>query len=371
MLAIGSGRDETLSQQVPALVFVVTVRDNATLLDRCLRSIESQTYERTRCIVVDDASRDGSAAVAARWRSERPDLFTVHVNTQRRGKMANFYDAVMDVARDDVVIELDGDDELLSPEAASDLVRLHMRLDLVWTQHRVERHQWTSWPHFRSTDLPPAYRHRANLPRLRWTRSWHPSHLRSFKAWAFHRIDRDDLMVDGAWVQAASDFAYYTPLVEMTPPTLRYFYDRELTLYNITADNDKFREDQHPPGHRQSHVVDSLLKRPAYRTEPAPLWIGIIDSTETRSVVEKISMDRLASDPATWFMLAAEHPVPLSWHSRIQIIGQHTIAPSDAPAAPRHRKAIRWLERYATELGYHRSEDRPVYPDLHLRQLKM
>src|SRR5439155_10908818 len=117
----------------------------------------------------------------------------------------------------DVVVELGGDDRLLAPDAADNLARLHLRLDLVWTQHRIARRRWRTWPHFRSTDLPPAYRSCDALPRLRWSRTWHPSHLRSFKAWAFRCLDRGDLMIDGEWVQASCDYAYFTPLVEMTP----------------------------------------------------------------------------------------------------------------------------------------------------------
>lgn len=351
-------------------MFVVTVHNNAALLDRCLRSVANQSYENVRCVVVDDASEDDTAAVAAQWGNERPEVFTTHVTTRRRGKMANFYDAIQDVSPHEVVVELDGDDELVTADASADLARLHMRLDLVWTQHQVARHQWTSWPHFRSTDLPPAYRFRADLPRMPWTRSWHPSHLRSFKAWAFQRIERDDLMLDGQWVQASPDFTYFTPLVEMTPPTLRYFYDRELAIYNITASNEKLRDHESPPIFRQSYVVEQILKRPAYRARSGPLWVGKVDST-TRSAIEQISLDELRKEPATRFLLAAEHPIPSSWHPRVQILGQYTIAPSEATAAERHRTAMQWLTEYATELGYHERKDRQPYLHVSLRQFGM
>lgn len=284
--------------------------------------------------------------------------------------MANFYDAIQNVSPHDVVVELDGDDELLSTDAAADLARLHMRLDLVWTQHRVARHQWGSWPHFRSTDLPPAYRFRADLPRLPWTRSWHPSHLRSFKAWAFHRIERDDLKLDGEWVQASPDFTYFTPLVEMTPPAMRYFYDRELAVYNITAGNEKFRDHEGPPIFSQSYVVEQVLRRPAYHARPCPLWTGIVDSA-TQQTIEHVSLDELKSNPASRFLLAAGHPIPSSWHPRVQIIGQHTITPSEAPAAERHRTTMLWLTEYATELGYHGCKVRRPYPQISLRQFDM
>lgn len=364
MLAAGDGKDETVSQEQPQLVFVVTVRNNPTLLDRCLRSVAAQRYPRTRCVVIDDASDDGTCAVAARWSRERPDLFTLHLVSQRRGKMANFYDAVMGLDDHDVVVELDGDDILLSRDAGRDLARLHTRLDLVWTQHRVSRHRWPTWPHFRSTDLPPAYRSASDLPRLPWSRTWHPSHLRSFKAWAFRRIDPEDLRLDDDWVQVCADVAYYTPLVEMTPPALRYFYDRELAVYNVTAQNDKFLESSATPlASRQSHVAEQIYRRRPYRTRSSPLWVGVLEPG-SREAAEQVCLDQLRKDPATRFLLAAEHPMPVSWHPRVQLVAQYTIADYDAAQPDRVRESLRWLEGFAAEqaVGCRRSVPVPELP---------
>jgi hypothetical protein len=370
MIAAGSGDDPTVSQVPPRVVFVVTVRNNASLLDSCLRTVAEQDYPDVACIIVDDASEDATAAVASRWATQHSDVFTAIRTDRRRGKMANLVNAVSNLDLHDVIVELDGDDQLLCADAASDLARLHMRLDLVWTQHRIARHQWQSFPHFRSTDLPPAYRYGADLPRLRWTRTWHPSHLRSFKAWAFHRIELEDLQVDGDWVQASPDFAYFTPLVEMTPPALRYFYDRELAVYNITASNEKFRDDPSRPPGLQAYVVDQLVTRPPYGTRQAPLWVGIIDST-TQQTFQRISEEQIAEEPATRFLLAADHPIPASWHPRVQIIGRYTIVPSETAVVDRTRAALRWLTQYAAELGYRDLTGRQPFPDLPLRQLQL
>jgi hypothetical protein len=353
MIAAGSGDDPTVSQVSPRVVFVVTVRDNADLLDACLASVAAQNYHDVACVIVDDASKDASPAVAAWWAGEWADRFTATNEVRRRGKLANFADAIAGLNPHDVVVELDGDDRLLGTDAAADLARLHMRLDLVWTQHRIARHRWAGFPHFRSTDLPPAYRDRVDLPRMRWTRTWHPSHLRSFKAWAFHQIDRDDLLVDGEWIRASPDFAYFTPLVEMTPPALRYFYDRELAVYNITEANERFRDGLSAPAFHQAYVVDQIARRPPYRTRPAPLWVGTLDPGSS-DVIERISRDLLAGDPATRVLLAAPHPIRASWHPRVQVIGDYTIVPPGTPPTGRIAAALDWLCRYGAELGYRR-----------------
>ena len=81
-------------------------------------------------MVVDDASDDTTLAVAQRWAMRRPDLFTVRIQNPQSGKMANFAATVSTLDEHDVVVELDGDDRLLVPDAARDLARLHQRTDL-------------------------------------------------------------------------------------------------------------------------------------------------------------------------------------------------------------------------------------------------
>ncbi|MBW9111421.1 glycosyltransferase family 2 protein [Microbacterium ureisolvens] len=49
----------------PSVTVVIPVRDDAVLLRRCLEALVRQTWVPDEVIVVDDGSRDGSAAVAA------------------------------------------------------------------------------------------------------------------------------------------------------------------------------------------------------------------------------------------------------------------------------------------------------------------
>ena len=68
----------------------------------------------------------------------------------------------------------------------------------------------------------------------------HPGHLRTFKKILYDQIPIDDFMFKNDWVKTAFDGIYYTALIEMTEPRLRYFYDKSLLVYNVLPHNDTF-----------------------------------------------------------------------------------------------------------------------------------
>ncbi len=330
MITVGSDEDATVSQGAARVVFVVTVRNNKRLLNECLRSVASQDYHDVRCVVVDDASEDGTAEVARMWAARDTARFTVVTNKRRVGKMANFVAALEEVDTHDVVVELDGDDRLLEADAAADLARLHHRVDLVWSQHRVERGPWTSWTHWRSTDVPLQLRSSDHeRKRVPWGRAWYPGHLRSFKRWAFDRIDRADLKVGGRYVPTAADVAYFCPLFELTPGHLRYFYDRELCTYNITAFNDHFSKERGVPEQEsQWFVAQELFSRPPYPPAPSPLWTGLLDARSAESIRAACAR-QLSGDPSTRILLAAPAQLVDSWHPRVQVLRLPDHVPPD------------------------------------------
>ena len=108
-----------------AVSLVIPTRDTRELTLRCLESIRSQAGVAAEVVVVDDASRDGTAeAVAARFpearllRNEAPGGFTASIN---RG---------LETARGDVLVALNSDTELLPGALEALLARFaeHPRL---------------------------------------------------------------------------------------------------------------------------------------------------------------------------------------------------------------------------------------------------
>lgn len=85
----------------PSVTVVIPVRDDASLLRRCLEALDRQTWPPDEVIVVDDGSQDASGDVAA-------DHGARVVSQSPRG-IASASAAGYDVARGDLIARLDAD----------------------------------------------------------------------------------------------------------------------------------------------------------------------------------------------------------------------------------------------------------------------
>jgi len=96
----------------PLISVIVPVHNGLPLLPDALRSVHRQTYKRWECIVVDDGSRDDSAAVVARFAS-RDGRFRLVRLASRQG-VSGARNRGIEVARGQYVVFLDADDELFA-----------------------------------------------------------------------------------------------------------------------------------------------------------------------------------------------------------------------------------------------------------------
>ncbi|WP_241965067.1 glycosyltransferase family 2 protein [Microbacterium telephonicum] len=91
----------TLSFERPVVSVVIPVRDDAELLERCLAALRAQTLLPDEIVVVDNASRDDSAAVAARMGARVAPCTRVGIPAAA----ARGYDC----AEGDLILRLDAD----------------------------------------------------------------------------------------------------------------------------------------------------------------------------------------------------------------------------------------------------------------------
>lgn len=224
------------------LWFVVIGRNCAHTVRSCLDSLLAQELDAWRCIVVDDASDDGTLTLARRYADASGGRITVLRNDTRRFKAVSFLRALELVPEDGIVAELDLDDQLSSTSAVGDLLRLHARFDVVWTQHVTVNHTARPWTTWRSTPLPAGWTRRSAEGDRVWSASYFPGHLRTFKKYLFDRLDRAMFSYAGEPLRVAFDMVYYTAILELAPHALAFFYDRPLYTYNIWGHNDEFTE---------------------------------------------------------------------------------------------------------------------------------
>lgn len=233
-------RDENRTTHVKEL-FLKKRLDNSAIVvvpsyncekwtEKCLMSVLGQTYPDMGIIFIDDASTDKTAEIARRILSDRKDVVFLE-NRQRQLAMRNHVVAIRDHCSnpESVIFTVDGDDWLDSETAIERMMERHRVHDVVWSRYR-------------RTDSSNEI---ASGPLIGGDvrgHSWVSSHLRSFKKFLFDGIkDEDFRNDDGHYYKMTCDVAIMFPILEMTPPERRLFYDSCLYVYNreTPANDDK------------------------------------------------------------------------------------------------------------------------------------
>jgi glycosyltransferase involved in cell wall biosynthesis len=94
----------------PTVTVIIPCFNQARFLPAAVSSVRAQRYERVECIVVNDGSTDGTAAVAS--------TLGVPVIEQSNKGVSEARNAGLTIARGELVVFLDADDELL-PDAVA------------------------------------------------------------------------------------------------------------------------------------------------------------------------------------------------------------------------------------------------------------
>ena len=212
------------------MIHVVTPFHNAApYLRGCLDSLLRQDVQEWQCWLYDDASTDGSVETI------RPTLvdsrFHLTTNPSQRGLTWNYscFRQNAQVQDEDLVISLDGDDQLAGNQA----------LRTVCTFYREFPQLWLTWGSYLCVDArgrtrPGISRSVADVTLVR-NKPWRTSHLRTCKAFLLRAIREEDLLdQQGNYYSPAGDMALMFPMLEMATnqhalhiPSYLYYYHED------------------------------------------------------------------------------------------------------------------------------------------------
>lgn len=131
---LGSRQAQVPSAKEPPVVSVVIPCYNyARFLATCVRSVVTQSGVRTRVLIIDDASTDDSAAVAATLAAQHPEV-EVLTHETNAGHIATYNEGLLEWADGDYVTLLSADDELPagSLERSVRLMEQHPSVGMVY-----------------------------------------------------------------------------------------------------------------------------------------------------------------------------------------------------------------------------------------------
>lgn len=204
-LVAGTVRDWSGPARAEEMVLVICGRNvRSGAVERCFASLRAQTFQGWGAVVVDDAS-DAPCWEAQKLAVAEFGSRITHIKRQERaGLLANTYMAVRDVvvSPEIVIVTLDMDDALASPDALKIVLERH-RSGADLTVGSMVR-----------TDKKVSYPANFNRPRAnRGGNVW--QHLRSFRKHLFDRIPVEDVKPGGEWVELANDWSFMLPMTEL------------------------------------------------------------------------------------------------------------------------------------------------------------
>lgn len=237
--------------KAPVQFAIVTAARNCdTWVDKNVRSVLTQSYPHWRAVLIDDASRDDTYAIAQATASQ-DSRYSVLRNDAPRGALANIVNAseLAALAADDVIVIIDGDD-WLSDATALDRLARHYADPTLWLSygsHKLLRRRLRDRLRGRpnrgqARPIPEAV---ARLGLYRYhTGPWCASHLRAYRKFLWDEVRDEDLRDDdGEYFSSAADVATMLPLLELAGPEHARYIDDILYVYN----NDHALSDNQEP----------------------------------------------------------------------------------------------------------------------------
>ncbi|HEV2916998.1 MAG TPA: glycosyltransferase family 2 protein [Candidatus Babeliales bacterium] len=214
------------------LVIVIPSYNNEQWYQHNLSSIFMQEYSNYYIIYIDDCSTDNTYTLVKEYIHHAGQEHRVILirNPERKGHLYNHIQAVQMAEPHAIIVHIDGDDWLRLDHPRTDIFQMinHIYDDTnVWlTYGSYYRYPYSNIGSCRP--FPADVIEKATYREFAWV----SSHLRTFYAWLFKQIDKNDFIYTGSdpayqkalW-PAAVDLAFMFPMLEMAAGRIFYVKD--------------------------------------------------------------------------------------------------------------------------------------------------
>lgn len=211
-----------------SFVIVIPSYNNKLWYMRNLDSIFDQSYDNYRVIYIDDASPDGTGDLVKKYIAKRNmgKKVTLLLNEKNKGALANTYYAANLCKSHEIIVIVDGDDWFNDVDALKYLNEIYKDPN-VWMTYG----QFVEFPI--ADEAEWVHRIPSEIVKKNAFRdyTWVSSHLRTFYAALFHKINENDLKKDGTFLPSAGDLAAMFPMLEMAG-FHSYYVPRVMYVYN-------------------------------------------------------------------------------------------------------------------------------------------
>jgi len=198
-------------------------------IGKTVASAAAQDYDNYQCILINDKSTDSSMEIC-RSMVGTNDKFILVDNDVKKSSLENIYDAIMNyTSDDDVVVILDGDDFLFGSSVLTHLNEVYSTEDC-----------WLTYGSYLNLSSRTRGKFARQIPQSIILNNqyrdfeWCTSHLRTFKASLFKKIDPRDLKdKNEKFFTITGDLVIMFPMLEMAAHRSRYI-EKLLYIWNDT-----------------------------------------------------------------------------------------------------------------------------------------
>lgn len=238
-----------------SFVIITASYNNKSWYEWNLDSTLNQNYNNYRVIYIDDHSLDNTGQLVLDYARSinKLDKIQVIINSEQKGALANIYNAVHSCKPEEIIVLVDGDDSLSNDNVLRFLNSVYQDPNVWFTYGQFE---WfpARMPGFAS-QLPTWVLEQNSVRNYRWV----TTHLRSFYAGLFHKINKEDLMFEGRFCSMAWDLAIMYPMIEMAAFHTK-FIDQVLIKYNSETN----LNDNQVNADLQNRIDSYVRKQPPY-----------------------------------------------------------------------------------------------------------
>jgi len=218
-------------------------------IKNCIRTLKSQTDKDFEVYLIDDISTDNTVEVTKKL-IEGDSRFKLIVNEEKKFKLRNLDELITKFDDEDIVIEIDGDDFLLSSDVVSDIRNIYS-----------DGNVWLTNGSFMYSNGNPGFSSQCNPNTVRKD-VFTFSHLRTWKSFLWNAIPdsylRDD---DGSYFKSAADVAYTFSLLELAGNENYRFMPKVYYVYNANSPfNDHKIGSATGGGHREQERCSNIIR---------------------------------------------------------------------------------------------------------------
>jgi glycosyltransferase involved in cell wall biosynthesis len=218
-------------------------------IKNCIRTLKSQTDRDFEVYLIDDMSTDNTVEVTKKL-IDGDSRFNLIVNQEKKFKLRNLDELITQFDNEDIVIEIDGDDFLLSSDTVSDIRNLYS-----------DGNVWLTNGSFMYSNGNPGFSSKCNPDTVRKD-VFTFSHLRTWKTFLWKAIPdsylRDD---DGSYFKSAADVAYTFSLLELAGDENYRFIPKLYYVYNAESPyNDHKIGSATGGGHREQERCSNIIR---------------------------------------------------------------------------------------------------------------